>query len=82
MIRFAKPSMIVYRPGGTDRTRHEETAVGQFTKRYPDSWSVQKVADFMADCYRVGRIPKGAKVKSRKRGDMIEVTWTWKADQR
>lgn len=51
----------------------------RFSRRYPITWSVQKIADFMADCYRTGRIPKGAAVKSkRKSGGMIEVTWTWK----
>jgi hypothetical protein len=54
--------------------------MGQFSREYPDTWSIQKIADFMADCCRVGRIPKGAKVKSKKlRNGMIKVTWTWKA---
>jgi hypothetical protein len=54
--------------------------MGQFSREYPDTWSIQKIADFMADCYRVGRIPKGAKVSSKKlRNGMIKVTWTWKA---
>jgi len=52
--------------------------MGRFSRAYPQDWSIQKIADFMADCYRVGRIPKGAKSKSKKRGDMIVVTWTWK----
>lgn len=52
--------------------------MGRFQRAYPDSWSIDKISHFMADCYRVGRIPKGAKVKSKKRGDMIIVTWTWK----
>ncbi len=56
--------------------------MGRFSRRYPRDWSVQKIADFMADCYRVGNIPKGAKVKSKKKGEMIEVTWTWKAPKR
>lgn len=51
----------------------------RFSRSYPDDWSIQKIADFMADCYRVGQIPKGARVKSKKkRNGMIEVTWTWK----
>jgi hypothetical protein len=51
----------------------------RFTRSYPLSWSIQKISDFMADCYRVGRIPKGATVKSKKkRGGIVEVTWTWK----
>lgn len=57
--------------------------MGRFSREYPSSWSIQKIADFMADCYRVGRIPKGAEVKSKKlRNGMIRVTWTWKADGR
>jgi len=52
----------------------------KFSRSYPDMWSVQKIADLMADCYRVGRIPKGASAKSKKnkRTGMITVTWTWK----
>jgi hypothetical protein len=55
--------------------------MGRFSRAYPDTWSVQKIADFMADCYRVGRIPKGARAKSKrnKKTGMITVTWTWKA---
>lgn len=54
-------------------------ATKKFTRSYPDTWSVQKIADFVADCRRVGAIPKDASVKSRlRRGGMIEVTWTWK----
>jgi len=55
--------------------------MGSFTRSYPDDWSIQKIADFMADCYRIGRIPKGAKSKSKrnKRTGMITVTWKWKA---
>lgn len=58
--------------------------MGRFSREYPDTWSIQKIADFMADCYRVGRIPKGAKVTSKKnkRTGMIRVTWTWKANGR
>lgn len=56
----------------------------RFSRRYPDTWSIQKISDFMADCYRVGKIPKGAKVKSRKNkySGMITVTWTWKEPKR
>ena len=57
--------------------------MGRFSREYPETWSIQKIGDFMADCYRVGRIPKGAKVKSKKnkRTGMIRVTWTWKAER-
>lgn len=50
----------------------------RFTRAYPETWSIQKIADFMANCYRIGNIPKGAQVSSKKRGDMIVVTWKWK----
>lgn len=50
----------------------------KFTRAYPETWSIQKIADFMADCRRAGNIPKHATATSKKRGDMIVVTWTWK----
>lgn len=52
----------------------------KFVRSYPDTWSIQKIADFMADCRRAGAIPKGVQPTSKKkRGGMIEVTWKWES---
>lgn len=54
--------------------------MGKFSREYNPDWSVQKIADFMGDCKRVGHIPSDAKVSSKKkRNGMIQVTWKWKA---
>jgi hypothetical protein len=52
----------------------------KFVRSYPADWSVDRISQFMDACYRIGRIPKGAKVSSKKkRGGLIQVTWTWRA---
>lgn len=52
----------------------------KFIRSYPDTWSILKIADFIGDCRRTGRIPPHVKAKSKKnkRTGMVTLTWTWK----